>query len=65
MSSFFKFGHYFIPIFSTHQFGEVCEETLESLADYFEELVESIPALKNGDILYSDGVITADLGKLH
>jgi len=36
---------------------------LDSLAEYFEELVETTPVLKNADIVYSGGVITAALGK--
>lgn len=34
------------------KFEEVCEETLESLCDYFEELVESSTHLKGADVLY-------------
>lgn len=34
-------------------FEEICNETLESLCDYFEEIVESAPNLKGADITYS------------
>lgn len=30
----------------------VCNETLEALSDYFDEIVESNPALKDADIIY-------------
>ncbi|KAG7308262.1 hypothetical protein JYU34_006941 [Plutella xylostella] len=43
-------------------FEQICNETLESLCDYFEELVESAPHLKGADITFSDGVLTVDLG---
>lgn len=47
------------------KFEQLCSETLTSLADYFEELVESSPHLKNSDVSYSDGVLTVYLGKQH
>ena len=34
-------------------FETVCADTLESLCDYFEEIVESDPKLKSPDITYS------------
>lgn len=34
-------------------FEKVCEETLESLTDFFEELVENKDLLKNADVSYS------------
>lgn len=34
------------------KFEQVCEETLESLCDYFEELVETSSHLKGADVLY-------------
>ncbi|XP_030032675.1 frataxin homolog, mitochondrial [Manduca sexta] len=42
-------------------FEEICSETLESLCDYFEELVEAAPNLKGADVTYSDGVLTVAL----
>ncbi|KAJ8911963.1 hypothetical protein NQ315_012774 [Exocentrus adspersus] len=43
-------------------FEKVCEETLESLTEFFEELIESKEALKNADVTYSGGVLTINLG---
>ncbi|XP_063703487.1 frataxin homolog, mitochondrial isoform X2 [Culicoides brevitarsis] len=40
----------------------VCNETLESLCDYFDEIVESNSSLKDADIIYGDGVLTVKLG---
>lgn len=34
-------------------FEEVCNETLESLCDYFEELIDQNPTLKGADVTYS------------
>lgn len=34
-------------------FESSCNDTLESLTDYFEELVETDPNLQNADIGYS------------
>lgn len=34
-------------------FEDICNETLESLTDYFEQLVEEAPNLKGADITYS------------
>ncbi|KAJ0178664.1 hypothetical protein K1T71_005439 [Dendrolimus kikuchii] len=43
-------------------FEEICNETLESLCECFEELVEQAPNLKGADVTYSDGVLTVSLG---
>ncbi|PZC74926.1 hypothetical protein B5X24_HaOG207031 [Helicoverpa armigera] len=43
-------------------FEEICNETLESLCDYFEELVDASPNLKGADVTFSDGVLTVALG---
>ncbi|KPJ03396.1 Frataxin-like, mitochondrial [Papilio xuthus] len=43
-------------------YEEICNETLESLCDYFEEIVERSPNLKGADVTYSDGVLTVALG---
>ncbi|XP_055586506.1 frataxin homolog, mitochondrial [Uranotaenia lowii] len=40
----------------------VCSETIESLCDYFEELVEECPHLKAADVTYGDGVLTVNFG---
>lgn len=45
------------------KYEKICEETLESLAEFFEELVESQPNLAGADVSYSDGVLTIYLGK--
>lgn len=34
-------------------FEEICNETLESLCDYFEELIEQSPNLKGADVMFS------------
>jgi hypothetical protein len=34
-------------------FEEVCGETLESLTDYFEELIENADHLRGSDVSYS------------
>ncbi|KAE8749630.1 hypothetical protein FOCC_FOCC003617 [Frankliniella occidentalis] len=44
-------------------FEEVCAETLESLTEYFEELVESSDHLERADVNYSDGVLTIHFGE--
>lgn len=38
----------------------VCNETLESLCDYFDELVESNPNLKDADIIYGVSYLHCD-----
>ncbi|CAH1737849.1 unnamed protein product [Aphis gossypii] len=44
-------------------FEQACNETLESLCEYFEQIVEDNPHLENPDILFSDGVLTIQLGE--
>nr|XP_023019183.1 frataxin homolog, mitochondrial [Leptinotarsa decemlineata] len=46
-----------------HSFEKACDETLESLTEFFEELVESRKELENADISYSSGVLNVNLGK--
>lgn len=36
-------------------YERVCDETLESLTDYFEELIEDTSHLKNSDVTYGVG----------
>ncbi|KAJ9596676.1 hypothetical protein L9F63_012280, partial [Diploptera punctata] len=48
-------------------YEKVCDETLDSLADYFEELIEKATHLKLADIhiamsAHSDGVLTVQFG---
>ncbi|XP_028143376.1 frataxin homolog, mitochondrial [Diabrotica virgifera virgifera] len=47
----------------SNTFEKVCEKTLESLTDFFEELVESNDKLKSADVSYSSGVLTVNLGQ--
>ncbi|KAL5245382.1 hypothetical protein ACI65C_012792 [Semiaphis heraclei] len=44
-------------------FEQACNETLESLYEYFEQIVEDNSHLENPDILFSDGVLTIQLGE--
>ncbi|XP_052873089.1 frataxin homolog, mitochondrial [Anopheles cruzii] len=46
-------------------FEAVCSDTLESLCDYFEEMVEATTALNQADVTYSDGVLTVNFGQPH
>ncbi|KFB37258.1 AGAP000813-PA-like protein [Anopheles sinensis] len=43
----------------------VCSDTLESLCDYFEEVIEETAALKHADVTYGDGVLTVKFGPPH
>jgi len=43
-------------------FETVCEETLNSLADFFDELIATESKLEKCDIIYGSGVLTIDLG---
>ncbi|XP_023944701.2 frataxin homolog, mitochondrial [Bicyclus anynana] len=44
-------------------FDKVCNETLESLYEYFEELIDKSSNLKGADVTFSDGVLTVALGQ--
>ncbi|CAH2105830.1 unnamed protein product [Euphydryas editha] len=46
-------------------YDKICNETLESLYEYFEELIDRSPNLKGADITFSDGVLTIALGSNH
>uniref|UniRef100_A0AAG5D1B5 ferroxidase n=1 Tax=Anopheles atroparvus TaxID=41427 RepID=A0AAG5D1B5_ANOAO len=46
-------------------FETVCSDTLESLCDYFEELIDATPALKSADVTFGDGVLTVKFGPPH
>ncbi|XP_058055400.1 frataxin homolog, mitochondrial [Anopheles bellator] len=46
-------------------FEAVCSDTLESLCDYFEEMVEETTSLNQADVTYSDGVLTVNFGQPH
>ncbi|XP_058117355.1 frataxin homolog, mitochondrial-like [Anopheles ziemanni] len=43
----------------------VCSDTLESLCDYFEEVIEETAVLKHADVTYGDGVFTVNFGPPH
>uniref|UniRef100_A0A2M4C0Z6 ferroxidase n=1 Tax=Anopheles marajoara TaxID=58244 RepID=A0A2M4C0Z6_9DIPT len=53
------------PTIDPVTFEAVCSETLESLCDYFEELVEETSTLTQADVMYSDGVLTVNFGRPH
>ncbi|XP_015589356.1 frataxin homolog, mitochondrial [Cephus cinctus] len=48
---------------STGQFEQISNETLESLTEYFDELIEQAGHLKDADVSYGDGVITVKFGE--
>lgn len=49
--------------FSTTKFEEIAAETLESLHEYFEDLLENCIHLPDSDIMLSSGVLTVDFGQ--
>ncbi|KAG5675789.1 hypothetical protein PVAND_005663 [Polypedilum vanderplanki] len=51
-----------VPLVDLATFEPICAETLETLTEYFEEIVEADEKLVNADISYSDGVLTVKLG---
>lgn len=46
-------------------YEQVCDETLDSLSEYFEEIIEEAAQLKSADVSYSDGVLTVQFGVPH
>ncbi|XP_049297513.1 frataxin homolog, mitochondrial [Anopheles funestus] len=46
-------------------FVTVCSDTLESLVDYFEQIIDETNTLKNPDVTYGDGVLTVSFGEPH
>lgn len=46
-------------------FEEICNETLESLCDYFEEIVEESPNFKGADITFSVSVFVFFFLQIH
>ncbi|XP_055617102.1 frataxin homolog, mitochondrial [Toxorhynchites rutilus septentrionalis] len=46
-------------------FEAVCSDTLESLCEYFEQLVEETSSLTAADVTYGDGVLTINFGHPH
>lgn len=54
LSAFSKSPDYSeVPLMDLVTFESICSDTLESLTDYFEELVEADPQLQKADIAYS------------
>ncbi|XP_062537458.1 frataxin homolog, mitochondrial [Armigeres subalbatus] len=51
-----------VSLIDSVTFETVCSDTLESLCDYFELLVEDASFLKSADITYGDGVLTVNFG---
>lgn len=45
-----------IPLMDQVKFESLCSETLETLLEYFEEIVENDPNLENTDVGYSVGI---------
>lgn len=43
-------------------FERICDETLESLCEFFEVLIDEHSDLKGADVTYHDGVLTVSLG---
>jgi len=50
---------------SSVQYEKICNETLESLTECFEELVDAAAHLKDTDVSYGDGVLTVKFGEPH
>ncbi|EFN66518.1 Frataxin-like protein, mitochondrial [Camponotus floridanus] len=50
-------------VLSSVQYEKICEETLDSLTEYFEELVETATHLPDADVSYGDGVLTVIFGE--
>ncbi|XP_012064429.1 PREDICTED: frataxin homolog, mitochondrial [Atta cephalotes] len=48
---------------SSVEYEKICDETLDSLTEYFEELVETAVHLPDADVSYGDGVLTVKFGK--
>lgn len=46
-------------------FVTVCSDTLESLVDYFEQIIDESGTLRNPDVTYGDGVLTVSFGEPH
>ncbi|XP_015517737.1 frataxin homolog, mitochondrial [Neodiprion lecontei] len=45
------------------QFDKISSDTLESLTEYFDELIEKAGHLEDADVSYGDGVLTVKFGK--
>lgn len=47
-----------VPVMDQVTFESLCAETIESLTDYFEEIVDADPTLATADIAYSVNLMT-------
>nr|BAN21417.1 frataxin, putative [Riptortus pedestris] len=66
--TFSRSFHRWPPLLSDKQLSEldferICDETLESLCDFFEALLDEHGNLKGADVTYLDGVLTVSLGE--
>ncbi|XP_029678766.1 frataxin homolog, mitochondrial [Formica exsecta] len=50
---------------SSVQYEKICDETLDSLSECFEELIEAAAHLPDADVSYGDGVLTVIFGEPH
>lgn len=58
MPDVIEYQHIICFYFRTEiDFEQACNETLESLCEYFEQIVEDNPHLENPDILFSVCII--------
>ncbi|RZF35837.1 hypothetical protein LSTR_LSTR008943 [Laodelphax striatellus] len=60
-----RFNHSDSDSLTPVEYEEICNETLESLCMYFEELMENLPQLKGSDVVFGDGVLTVQFGEQH
>ncbi|XP_076763464.1 frataxin [Xylocopa sonorina] len=47
------------------QFEKISDETLDSLTEYFDQLIENAVHLTDADVSYGDGVLTVKFGNPH
>ncbi|XP_050574563.1 frataxin, mitochondrial [Bombus affinis] len=47
------------------EFEKISDETLDSLTEYFDELIEQTAHLSDADVSYGDGVLTVKFGTSH
>ncbi|XP_071865619.1 frataxin [Bombus fervidus] len=47
------------------EFEKISDETLDSLTEYFDELIEQTAHLSDADVSYGDGVLTVKFGNSH
>lgn len=47
------------------EFERISDETLDSLTEYFDELIEQTTHLSDADVSYGDGVLTVKFGNSH